>query len=347
MFIEDVILYCFKSGDVMRYSTLYHLLKGKKTTSVLSYGKLYAILDYFYLFPKLSKTLFDSSIHSLVESGDLHQLDDQFVKLTDKGKARSQNSALNQFSIKGFDYYKFDDLFWQRLLFISQVISYKSYQNADYLPIDNDPIHQLKIKQWLRQYTSDTLVIDFFNEWKQLMGLLTQEEQDVLVSQLVGHDVVGYTLSQFAKQTNHDVLYVYLLYKSSLHKMIEQLLLGVNGFPLIFSILASIEEERENDTVDVTSSLIEKGYSINQISHMRRLKESTITDHFIEMSLSKKGMDLIDYVTIDHQTKLKAYLADNPVYKSWKFSDVIKTIPSLTFYEFKFYQFYLLEEGDN
>lgn len=344
MFIEDVILYCFKSGEVMRYSTLYHLLKGKKTTSVLSYGKLYTLLDYFCLFPKLSKPQFNSSIHSLIQKGHLQQMDSQLVKITNQGKDILKYNVLSQLSIKGFHFYKYDDVFWQRLLFVSQVISYKSYQNADYLPIDNDPIHQLQVKQWLFQHNSDQLVKEFFSEWEQLIKHLTEEEQDMLVGQLVGHEVVGYTLSQLALQKNYDKVYAYLLYKSALHKMLIQINDSCDYYILMNSLVDMVEKEKEQDTVDLTDYLLSKGHTIKQVAHMRRLKESTIMDHFIEINMSKPSDEYMSYIPKEVCQHLEDYLKEYPNYKSWKYSQVVSKIPTLTFYEFKFYQFYLWEK---
>lgn len=341
-----MILYFFHSGDVMRYSTLYHLLKGKKTTSVLSYGKLHVILEYFNLFPNLTKEQFDKIIGELVEKNLLVQVDKEYVVLSSEGKKTLDNQCFSHYKINEYRYYKYDESFWRMLLFASQVISYKSYKDNDYLPIDNDPIRQLQLKKWLKQVDSTSLVSDFYEEWQQILTVLNEKEQDVLVSQLVGHKVIGYTLHQLAQQENQSMLSLYLLHKSALHQVLDSLNHTSTTYPLFFSLLQLIEQQKEHDTVDLSRHLLSQGYSLEDVARMRRLKESTITDHFIEANMMTPTDQLLTYLSDNVMSDLSRYVANYPDYKQWKYSFVLRDIPSLKFFEFRFYQFYLLEKEE-
>lgn len=62
----DYILSLFQHGYKVKTSTLYHLLRGKRTTSVLIYGFLYDNLVAFGLFPLLSKTTYESVSNNYV-----------------------------------------------------------------------------------------------------------------------------------------------------------------------------------------------------------------------------------------------------------------------------------------
>lgn len=336
-----MILYFFHSGDVMRHSTLYHLLKGKKTTSVLSYGRLHGILNYFNLFPKLTKEQYNAYILMLITNDYLEEVEDQLVILTAKGKEKITTLEFSRLTLQSFDYDKVDDAFWLRLLFISQVISYKSHRNSDYIPIDNNPVHQLQLKQWLVQVDGPHLVHDFFNEWQTVLSYLPIEEQEILVSQLVGDGVIGYTISQLSQQSDKGLLYYYLHHKSAIHLLLELVYQEPDQYPLFLSIIKDIKKQEEQDTVDLTRRLLEKGYSIEEVAYMRRLKPSTITDHFIEIHIKQPSSQLMTYLTPSLKEKLNNYSLKYPEYKMWKYSVVVRDIPELTFYEFKFYQFYL------
>jgi len=329
----------------MRYSTLYHLLKGKKTTSVLSFGRLYHLLDFFHLLDRLEKRTYEEVIQQLINKHYLIRLDNEFMCLTAEGDKYIKHDLIDSLFIKEYDYFKIDDSFWLRLLFTSQVISYQSHSVKDYIPIDNDPIHQFKLKEWLNKHYSGKLSKDFFEEWQHLLTILTKEEQDVIVSRLVGYNVFSMTIDQLSKEKNQTKLMIALTHKSALHKILNHLA-KESSDPLMQSLKESVEKEREQDTVDLTNYLFEQGHSIEKIAQMRRLKESTIVDHFIEINIKKECDKFLHWVRDTSLINLTHYFKENPDYKTWKYTNIKNIYPEITFYEFRFFQFAILEKGE-
>ena len=69
----------------MRMSTLYHVLVGKRTGSVLVYAFFYHQMRYFGLLPNLNRDVYDDVLARLVANEFLLQ-DEATVQLTLKGQ---------------------------------------------------------------------------------------------------------------------------------------------------------------------------------------------------------------------------------------------------------------------
>ena len=152
-YYHHFILHCFESKQPMRVSTLYHLLKGKRTTSILSYAYFYDLLEYFNLFSKQQESSYLKTIQELIQNEYLEVLEEGVVQITDKGLLLliNQKEKPNLSSLNQMKYYKWDLKYWQRLLFVTQVISEKSFKEKNYVPIENNVFRQQQLKRWLKK----------------------------------------------------------------------------------------------------------------------------------------------------------------------------------------------------
>lgn len=345
MSMEDVILYCFKSGETMRYTTLYHLLKGKKTSSILVFGKFYGLLDFFNLFPKLSQQDFTRIIYQLVDKGYLTVVDDNKVQISKEGEAEVQWESFRLVNLKQRKYDRVDQLFFQRLSFATQIVSNKVHEFTQYEPIDNDAFHQMRMKVWLDHHKEADLPIIFFEEWKQVITSLNKTEQSILVEQLSGFNEVGLTINQISNLLDYSPIAGYLIYKTALHKVLDDLNQNKEAFPIFFSLFGSILEELPPGSIDVTRRLFFNGASPQEIANQRRLKLSTISDHLIELFITSSITELRNVIPKDILLNISAYKQTvNSDFKNWKYSDVVRSVKGLEFYVFRWCQFYFVEQ---
>lgn len=341
-FYQLFILSCFKETKPMRTSTLYHLLKGKRTSSILTYGYFYDVLKYFALLPKLKETTYNQIISDLKTNNYLLENKDGLSVISEKGLALSNEEDFPETSnLQQMVYYKWDLAFFERIVFTTQVLSEKSYLEKQYLPIETNLFKQQRLKIWLSKQKKD-VVIRFYYEWDKLVDCLPIYGQELILKQLVGHNHRGQTLQQISEEKTKPPLYLYLEFKNYWHLLITEIIENSNNYPLFASILIEEKTFVKEDSSQKTSELVLKGYSIEEIARVRNLKISTVTDHLIEdYILNQTEINLIDEKVNDF---LMAYYEKEPNYILWTFKEATNYYPDLSFYDFKFFQFRLFEK---
>lgn len=346
-FYQLFILSCFKKNQEMRSSTLYHLLKGKRTSSILSYGYFYDVLPYFALFPKLVESKYQLVIAECVSQGFLIEETPGYYFLTDQGEQQVKGCQFpNIDELKQLNYYKWDMLFFNRLMFTSQVISEKVHHNKSYIPIEGNLFKQQRLKIWLKHQNVD-LEKNFYQEWLFISSLMTKEAQKMILGQLSGYEYRGLTLNQIAFESQQDMTYSYIQFKNYLHQMISSILTQKENTPLFYAILIEEITFTKEDSCVHSANLFYGGSTIEEVAYQRGLKVSTVTDHLIEDFILFPDSKKIPYFNPEkEQTLQKFYLKCPNIYR-WTFKQALIFEPTLTFYEFKFYQFRLLKEEKN
>lgn len=341
-FYQLFILSCFKEEKPMRTSTLYHLLKGKRTSSILTYGYFYNVLKYFAILPKLKETTYNQIISELKTNSYLLENKDGLSVISETGlqlievENFPKTNALKQMS-----YYKWDLAFFERIVFTTQVLSEKAYLEKKYLPIETNLFKQQRLKLWLSKQKKE-VVTDFYHEWNKLVDCLSIYEQELILKQLVGHNQRGHTLQQISEEKKEHPLHLYLEFKNGWHHLITEIIENSNHYPLFFSILTEEKAFVKEDSSQKTSELFSKGYSIEEIAKFRNLKISTVTDHLIEAYiLNPTEIKLLDEKA---NSFLMAYYKKEPNYLFWTFKEATSYYLDLSFYDFKFFQFSLFEK---
>lgn len=341
-FYQLFILSCFKEAKPMRTSTLYHLLKGKRTSSILTYGYFYDALKYFALLPKLKETTYNQIISDLKTNNYLLENKDGLSVISEEGLALfNQENFPETSNLQQMVYYKWDLAFFERIVFTTQVLSEKAYLEKQYLPIETNLFKQQRLKIWLSKQKKD-VVTSFYYEWDKLVDCLPIDGQELILKQLVGHNHRGQTLQQISEEKTKPPLYLYLEFKNYWHLLITEIIENSNNYPLFASILIEEKTFVKEDSSQKTSELVLKGYSIEEIARVRNLKISTVTDHLIEdYILNQTKINLIDEKASDF---LLAYYQKDPNYTLWTFKEATNYYPDLSFYDFKFFQFRLFEK---
>ncbi|SLM86866.1 hypothetical protein FM121_12265 [Vagococcus fluvialis bH819] len=329
----------------MRISTLYHLLKGKKTASILSYGYFYNVLDYFYLFPKLKEDSYLEMIAQLKEENYLVDTEEGAVQISKKGIKIINEEVLfpNLEYLNQLHYYKWDIKVWQRLIFTTQVLSEKSYKERNYLPIENSLYRQQQLKRWLNMQ-SENIIPKFYEEWLLLTEYLSIQQQTYIFKQLVGHEHIGETLQQIAEEHDVDIIFAYLEFKNAVHQLIFLIEQKHEKFPVFFDIIQIEKGLVKEESSLITKEIFIKNKSIKEISMIRNLKESTIVDHLIEIYLVQGEKNNLLFISDDKINQLNEYRKEKPDFRKWVYKEAVSAVSGLTFYEFKMFQFSLVEQ---
>lgn len=291
------ILTLFQTGYKLRTSTLYHLLTGKRTSSVLLHGFFYGNLAYLGAFPSFKEDKFQKELGQLIDH-QLISVEDGYGELTTKGKKKLSEASFELDGLNNLRYGRMRENSWQLLLFAVQVISHLSFNKRDYLPIENRPYYLQEMKKWLAHSKPD-LAGQFQNELVMVFQKLPQEQADFLANQFSGFGFQGKTSFQLLPEKWQREPWNVLYRQNAIDLFLAQ----INDGELL-RLLSSLDQLNINQSMLKTKEFFLAGKTINEILSLRHLKQGTINDHFIEWALMDKGFpferfEIIEFNTLD------------------------------------------------
>ncbi|MBP2099671.1 helix-turn-helix domain-containing protein [Enterococcus rivorum] len=332
----DFILALFQHGYKARISTLYHLLRGKRSSSVLLYGFLYNNLRFIEFFPDLNEKEYSEMIQALSHQELLKIIHANEAQITEKGmsKLREKGIPLERYPwIDNYHFGKKDFEMFRVLQFSVQVVSNLSYENKQYVPIESSPIYQWALKKWLTTLPKKELIHQLKEEWMMVLESLPDEEAVYFVQQFSGYQQVGKTVHQLLK-TSDSCLEKQLLNKNYLHHLLVTIKQN-HRLPLLQSMMNWSFFQNDNQSVQETKRYLDMTTNLELIAKKRKLKVSTIKDHLIELSLVD---DFPFDLFIDEKIKkLLNEIKQRPL-QEWSYPTVKSQIPTLDYFEFRLYQ---------
>lgn len=315
------ILNLFSHSQAKKGSTVFHILQGKRTASILYRAVDYSLEPFFGFFPKLDRSVFYKKLEELVSMRYL-----TFLQETNEYLQSQANE--NTFESYVLDQYHPSHLNWltqgraivefqRKVYFLTQVFSEIRHENKRYLPVEKDFDVQKWAKRWMIQQGTalQDLAVEFGMEWKTLLSSLETENAVILVHLMSGHDTVGLTKSQLSQLMNLPELEITLRQYDSLSYLMNQISADNKQVPLFASIVQETvvpNEKGVSTSAKETALLLEKGFSIEKIIHVRRLKKSTISEHVIELAILFPTLDIQQFMPAEIYFALKTLLADSP-----------------------------------
>ncbi|MHA6259612.1 YpbB family protein [Sporosarcina sp. CAU 1771] len=289
---------CRMDGERSIYSGL-HLLRGKRSGQTLQDIEYFNLRNFFGIYPKLNIELYDEAFRELKDSDSLFITEEKIVRLTDKGRALA--SALPTYHFNGWDYRGNEMIFFSRLsLFVQTVSNIKAGEKL-FIPIEKDHDVQVFVKALFRSQsiTTPELSRKLFEELRTciITSNMSEEQKLIVTHRLGGFGLTGWTWNQLAERLKLSVTGVRLLFVESLHMLLSAVEQEDN-----ISLLKKMTDEVKVASYLTTSAsqtkyLFNKGMSMEDIARFRRLKMSTIEDHFVEMSFNEIDFPLDQFVS--------------------------------------------------
>lgn len=281
------ILSLFKQGYKIKISTLVHLLKGKRTISVLMNGFLYENLVFFQLFPELTDKEFQTLLQQSVAKGFLRfQQENSEAVITEKGRAYLQKHALQVGKesqwLDSYRYGKVDNKIWRLIQFFVQVTSHLSYQNSAYSPLECSPYYQWKMKQLLKNNDRKTIGNKVREELLLVFDQLSDEESQFFALQFSGYHWNG--------KAEQQVVDLYPAFKSELVRKnachhFFRIIESTDKTSMLKKIVLDEVEAANNQSMLQTKKLLFSGKSSKKISEIRQIKQHTVNDHILELAI--------------------------------------------------------------
>ncbi|WP_242142629.1 MULTISPECIES: helix-turn-helix domain-containing protein [unclassified Bacillus cereus group] len=300
MQFQYTILYCLKQLNGERtVSSIYYLLKGKRSSQTLQDGNIFRISFLFGVYKSLTRSNYEQEIERILASEWIEVKHENTYVLTDRGEKQLETLEKTMAFPKHLDGLNYGDLgeaFWKRLSLTIQTVSNLQQKNTKFIPIQQDP----EVTRWVKEfliglpYVRSELATRLWEEMYNILKNMDEIEATILTYRLTGYERIGYTLQQLAEIINEDVFRVYLLFWSTIHYMIQVVCKREKEFPLLTKIISYPNEREDLFSLSTkkTYRLWKQGRSLEEIAVIRNLKLATIEDHFVEIALREKAFSI-------------------------------------------------------
>jgi uncharacterized protein YpbB len=310
-YFDRVVLNCLKSlnGERTIYS-IYHLLKGKKTSQTIQDAHLFQLTPYFGVYSSITRDVFEAVINKQSEQQWVISCGNQRYGLTKAGEEYLLQLS-TQFPapiyLNGLKFHQKDLRFWERLSLLVQVVSNLVNKETNYIPIQKNK----ETHSWVKSFLQKTKLgrnqfgIALYGELAACLQVDNCLNPSILIFRLTGFKRIGQTSIQIAEMLNMTIVQYQLEFLNILHYLIEKVSTSKNQFPLLYAILENLNEK----TVMTNSSyktyeMLKRGYSIEEVAEYRQLKTSTIEDHIVEIALNMVDFSIDSFVDQQKQKRI-------------------------------------------
>ena len=275
--MNTFILALFQRNHKLKSTTLYQLLIGRRTTSVLSYAYFHDLLPFFGSFPKLKEQELMNHLKQLERDKKIKRILDQSNYW---GLIEESMIDVPDF-IEAIDYYRYgrkEAEVWRLIQFLVQVSSYLGKSNQ-YLPVENSPYYLARMRQFVKQYKSE-LHQRIFDELTDLFSTLTDENADFLAQNFSGFQQNGATIFQLLPPDCQEFPWNQLYVSAMRHRFY----VALEKHPefLLYQFVQPVLQANFNQSAQLSQAMFLKGDSEAAICQKRGIRPGTLHDHLLE-----------------------------------------------------------------
>ncbi|GLY09831.1 helix-turn-helix domain-containing protein [Pseudobacillus badius] len=319
-------------------SSVFHLLKGKKSSQTIQDAQLYQLDKWFQTASFLERVSFEQMIADL-SARQLIEMDEfNHVRMTALGRKTLESLSENLPALEFLHGWSLQDcaaLFWKRLSLTVQVASHLIYRDSAYLPVTKDEQIQAWLKSFLagQRLSKEKLAASLYEE---LLGLLNEQQAEdplVLVLRLSGKHRTGKTTAQAAEILKAESTEYWYRFLNLLHFAIQHIIQHAARFPLLFAMIEDIYEPVVlTQSTKKTADMLQKGFTLERIIDQRRLKRSTVEDHIVELAFHYPGFSIRPFVSeeIEEQVLQAAAVLSNKRMKPIK-----EQLPDVSYFQIR------------
>lgn len=291
-------------------ASVFHILSGTKSIQTLQDAHLFRLTWSYGLLPAWERRTFEETIMEMTEEKHfLTKVSHDVYVVSENGKQwmEEQPTKFDFGAFNGLKYYEIDEIFYRRLLLLIQVLSNQQRNYFSYIPV----VDEKAITDWMkRHYQTISSEIQLYTykiheELQQLLAHFSDQQAELFVSRLSGYKCYGKSLQQLAQHYEQTPEHVDLLFKQIIHQMLDHLNGQPKQYPLLKELMVTkAKVEFLTQSAKSTYQFIQKNYSIAQIAGVRRLKENTIYDHLVEITLADPTFPIESYVSKEEQAEV-------------------------------------------
>lgn len=261
----------------------YYLLKGKKSGQTIQDVTYFQLHAFFSILPQLSKEEYDAAIDDLMKD-EFIQVKESLVHITDAGMEVLQQ--IKKPSFNGWRYRGKEQIFWKRIDLVVQTLSQFHANEKKFVPNQKEIATQQFVKDFLMKhnYREFNLSAVIKQEIIHLLEnpYLEDLHRSLFVYRLSGYNKTGLTWEQLVRYYQLTDINIKITFIECLHNILDNI--SEETSPHLYDLAKDIHVDTPlTESAFKTNSLFEKGYSIEDIARIRKLKINTIEDHVIEI----------------------------------------------------------------
>lgn len=346
-FLHLVVLLCLQRINSERtiYS-LYHLLCGKKSSQTIQDAHLFQITQFYRTYNSLTRKQYENIIIELERLNLIVLTKEQHYVLTDDGRVFLENELKSYPFLSYLDgwNYQYSEVFWQRLSLVVQVTSHLVNKDRNYIPIQRNR-HLLN---WLKSFflhhrlNRKEFSRNLYEELHLVLDQCAEISPNVLVIRFTGYENIGLTEKQACDYLEMEQTLYQYQFQALLHYILEKVQNVPGRFALLSSLIMDLQTTFQiTESSKKTLDLLNKGFSIERIAQIRKLKVSTIQDHIVELALQMKSFQIDPFV--DKQT-MNLILKAREEAASKQLRYIRELVPEATYFQIRLV---LSKFGDN
>lgn len=323
--LPDIIIQLFAKTP-RRPVSVWSLLRGKTTASVLFAALEYDILQWRKLLPNCTRSDFMTVIDGFIKRGFMTG-DASNVALTSAGiSAQSAATARNPLP-QQYQYASNAPVFGDRLFLGVQVVSEALAGNNRYVPVTSDWQVQRWVRAWYAQVHADLPAVA--TELTTAFGQLPDATADQLAAQLVGHDYNGQDV-QFSALQNLAAI-------SALAAIIAP---QPDTYPLLTALWGGPRALVSANTLACVAQ-VERHVALADIARMMRRKLSTVNEYVQVYAILVRPLTPALFLTADQIATLQRAWAQGQ--RSYK--ELLAAVPESDFVPVRIFQIWQLRKG--
>lgn len=304
---HQILLQIFqKLNNERSISAAFHVLRGKRSGQTIQDIGLFQLHNYFGLLPKLPRAMFDEAISLFSQNSWLIMQESGHYSMKKLGLQRAEQTP--DFLFDGWHYRGNEHIFFARLSLIVQSLSYQSAGIRSFSPISRDTNIQSWVRTFLLEhnYQEGYLQQQLLEECERVISELSLSEanKQLVLYRLSGYGLPGWTWQQLASERKEAVLDCQLAFIELLHVFLNEVH-QTTDYPLLGKIAEELRVKALlTDSAQQTAHLYEQGYSLEQIMQIRKLKQSTIEDHLVELAMYEPNFSIGPFVSYKEAEKV-------------------------------------------
>lgn len=332
---EYLCLKCIDAFNGERsISAIYHLFRGKKSSQTIQDANIFSLVNVYGLFPDLNRNYLQQTIHSLKADQLIREIHNEHWEVTDKGtKHLSEREHIFPLApyLNGYAYKDKSLTFWKRYSLLVQTLSNLVGKESSFIPIQYDDDIQRWVKNHLlsqKGVSKERLLNDLYDETYKLLNQVPTNQATVFALKLSGYHHAGNTEEQIARIMKQDSVWIHVGFHSVLHYIIQTLEKKETASPYkSFYLIGGdlLDRPLLTDTTQKSLKLLHRGLSIPEIASVRRLKESTIEDHVVEIAMHVKDFPITPYVEAEKIKAIEAVIHDRQTHQLRKIKEQLNS----------------------
>lgn len=316
-----LLLLCLQRIQSQRtVSSIYHLLKGKKSIQTIQDSYLFKISNLFGVYPTLNRNEFDREILTLERKQYIKTNgQENIATLTEDGLDYLEvlESNFSPLYFNGLKLEREPEKLLQIIYLLTQTTSYLATKQNRFLPIIDDVDTQKVVKQYIKgtNLSMEETLAKIHDDLIKALTIFSPNVSELIVDTFTTPRQTGQTSFQLADKYKMSVQDIHLHIHHFAHYIYQQYTSG-----RLFQYLTFVYSREQESTVLTSSAkqtltLFKKGFGISDIAHLRKLKTATIEDHIIELIYAVDKFDWQRFITKDMFQMIRNVIEDKQTVK--------------------------------